>query len=280
MKQPAIRIPHRWRCPAPKALRPERTETLHPAGRQLRSGPHQLRIPRRIGHPERPFRRRHDGQPARRREFAPDRPADRRTARFLRLLFRGEPRPRLRIHQLLLPAPLFPRDAESRRGDSPAARFPRARGGDLLPQASAAAGRGAHEGRHAGPRGLRRGPLRSGTSLRHSLPGERLRHARTPEPDRPLPPSLHGRQRHRRMQRPRRRGGAESHRRTGRTAPRGERSRVSLSRAESRPFVHIERPEALQSSLRIGRLLFPATTPISRGCRSSPPCWAATSAHG
>ena len=24
----------------------------------------------------------------------------------------------------------------------------------------------------------------------------------------------------------------------------------------------------------------PATTPISRGCRSSPPCWAATSAHG
>lgn len=43
--------------------------------------------------------------------------------------------------------------------------------------------------------------------------------------------------------------------------PAGELPDLQFPAPESRPFVHIERPEALQSSIRIGRLLFPRTHP-------------------
>ncbi len=47
--------------------------------------------------------------------------------------------------------------------------------------------------------------------------------------------------------------------------PEGSAPELRFPEPESRPFVHIERPEALQSSLRIGRLLFPRNHPDFTG---------------
>ncbi len=47
--------------------------------------------------------------------------------------------------------------------------------------------------------------------------------------------------------------------------PEGSAPELHFPEPESRPFVHIERPEALQSSLRIGRLLFPRNHPDFTG---------------
>ena len=47
--------------------------------------------------------------------------------------------------------------------------------------------------------------------------------------------------------------------------PEGSAPEFRFPEPESRPFVHIERPEALQSSLRIGRLLFPRNHPDFTG---------------
>lgn len=47
--------------------------------------------------------------------------------------------------------------------------------------------------------------------------------------------------------------------------PEGAAPELRFPEPESRPFVHIERPEALQSSLRIGRLLFPRNHPDFTG---------------
>ena len=63
--------------------------------------------------------------------------------------------------------------------------------------------------------------------------------------------------------------------------PRADRSATAEFPApRSEAYRFVERPDAVQSSLRVGRLLFTRTLPISSGCRSSLRYWAAISARG
>ena len=82
---------------------PERRDDPHALRRGIRGRTRQLRLPRRLGAAAQSVRRHVDRQPAERGDARHDLAADRRTIRLLRLLFRRERRPRLRLHQLLFP---------------------------------------------------------------------------------------------------------------------------------------------------------------------------------
>lgn len=106
------------------------------------------------------------------------------------------------------------------------------------------------------------GSLRRQTSLRHLLSRERLRHAHACRPGITLPPTLYGRKLSGRMQRPHRGGGVARHRRPGRKTPRADRSATAdFPAPRSEAYRFVERPDAVQSSLRVGRLLFTRTHP-------------------
>ena len=102
MTQPPLVIPATVEVPqAEKTTLANGAHALHARLGRLRSAAHHLRVPRRIGRAAGSLLGIGRGEHARRRHARHDGAADRRTARLLRLLFRRQHRPGLRLYQLL-----------------------------------------------------------------------------------------------------------------------------------------------------------------------------------